>query len=206
VRGRTVARLLAIATFAVTFAVLDGPARDSFAVHMTQHMMLVVVLAPFVVLGWSPAETPGWARRAWFVLLAIAAQTAALVLWHVPAVFDAAQAHAPLHVLEHVTLLATAVAGWWVILSAPFSAAVRFAACAAAAAPMLLLGALLTFAPHPWYASYSGTGRLLSPLVDQQTGGAIMWGPAGVAYVVAAAWLVASAITSDARLLATTRG
>ena len=75
-----------------------------------------------------------------------------------------------------------------------------------AAALALFLGALLTFASHPWYASYESTGHLLAPLVDQQTGGAIMWGPAGLAYVVAAAWLVASAITNDARLLATTRG
>ena len=205
-RGRTVARFLAIAIFAVAFAGLDAPARNSFAVHMTQHMTLVVVLAPLLVLGWAPTRVPRWARGVAFALLAVGAHVAALVLWHVPAVFDAAEAHAPLHVLEHVTLLGTAVLAWWVILASPVGTPVRFAACVASAAPMLLLGALLTFAPHPWYASYSGVGHTLSPLVDQQTGGAIMWGPAGLAYVIAAAWLVASAITNDARLLAATRG
>jgi putative membrane protein len=206
VRGRSVARLLAVAVFAVAFVGLDGPARESFAVHMTQHMTLVVVLAPLLVLSWSPRRLPRWTGTVVFALVVVVLQTAMLVLWHVPVVFDAAAAHTPLHVLEHLTLLGSALLGWWVILAAPFGTPVRFAACAAAAAPMLFLGVLLTFASHPWYTSYESTGHLLAPLVDQQTGGAIMWGPAGLAYVVAAAWLVGSALAHDERLLTTTRG
>jgi putative membrane protein len=203
VRSRSVARVLAIAAFAVAFAALDGAAKSSFAAHMTQHMVLVVVLAPLLVLGWMPAHPPRLIQGLGFALLVVAAQTAALVVWHVPAVFDAAAAHTPLHTLEHLTLLATAVAGWWVIIASPAGTPVRFAACVGAAAPMLLLGALLTFAAHPWYAPYATNAHAL---IDQQTGGAIMWGPAGLAYVVAAAWLVASAITADARLLNARRG
>ena len=193
-RGRAIARILAIVGFAVAFVALDTAARDNFAVHMTQHMTLIVVLAPLIVLGWAPRRLPRWTSGVGFALLAVGAQTLALIAWHVPAVSDANAAHAPLHAVEHLTLFATSVAAWWVILASPAGTGVRFAACAATAAPMLLLGALLTFAPNPWYAG--------ATLVEQQTGGAVMWGPAGLAYVVAAAWIVASAIVADERFAA----
>jgi putative membrane protein len=199
VRRLVVARLLAIAAFAVAFVGLDGLASSSFAWHMTQHMTLVVVLAPLLVLGWAPRRVPRGLGGVWFAIVAVSAQTTAIVLWHFPVPFDAAAAHIPLHVLEHLTLLATAVAAWWVILMSPAGAAVRFVTCAAVAAPMVLLGAFLTLAPSQWYTAAHS-------LTDQQTGGAIMWGPAGIAYVIAAAWIVASAITADERFAATRAG
>jgi len=62
-----------------------------------------------------------------------------------------------------------------------------------------ILGALLTFAPSPWYPAYGqATQRWgLTPLQDQQIGGLIMWVPAGLVYTIAglalfAAWLRAS--------------
>lgn len=58
------------------------------------------------------------------------------------------------------------------------------------------LGALLTFAPSPWYPAYEGATAAwgLTPLEDQQLAGLIMWIPAGLANVVAglaltAAWM-----------------
>lgn len=50
-----------------------------------------------------------------------------------------------------------------------------------------MLGALLTFAPRPWYPLMQ-TGALtwgLLPLEDQQLAGLIMWAPMGVIYLVA---------------------
>ena len=62
-----------------------------------------------------------------------------------------------------------------------------------------LLGALLTFAPTPWYPAYAHTTAAwgLTPLEDQQLGGLVMWIPAGVVYLLAAlalgaGWLHAS--------------
>ena len=54
------------------------------------------------------------------------------------------------------------------------------------------LGALLTFAPSPWYADplqMQASG--LSPLEDQQLGGLVMWVPGALAYIVVALWIVA---------------
>src|SRR2546423_4580136 len=166
--------------------------------HMAQHLLLMVVVAPLAVVAWRLPRVPSWARGGAFATVAVAAQTLALVVWHVPGAFEAAQTHAPLHVLEHASLLVTAAAAWWVILSGNIaSVGVRFATCLSSAAPMMLLGALMTLAPDPWYSSYATAHSSLSPLADQQTAGALMWGPAGIAYVIAAAWLVAAGIRDD---------
>jgi putative membrane protein len=200
VRLRTAARLLAIGTFAVVFAGFDTASSRSFALHMTQHTLLMVVLAPLIVLGWAPQPAPSWMRGRSFAAGAVVAQIAALVLWHIPAVFDGAAAHVPLHAVEHLTLIAAAIATWWVILASPVAPPTRFAVCAVVAASMLLLGIALTFAPTPWYAVDAAN------LSDQQLGGALMWGPGGLAYVVAAGWLIGRAIVDDERLVLSRRG
>jgi mono/diheme cytochrome c family protein len=59
-----------------------------------------------------------------------------------------------------------------------------------------ILGALLTFAPVPWYPVYATTTWAwgLAAIEDQQLGGLVMWIPAGIVYTAAglgfvAAWL-----------------
>ena len=49
------------------------------------------------------------------------------------------------------------------------------------------LGALLTFAPFPWYPAYATTAASwgFTPLEDQQLGGLLMWVPGGVLYLIA---------------------
>jgi putative membrane protein len=52
---------------------------------------------------------------------------------------------------------------------------------------MAFLGAIVTFAGRPLYAPHALTTVAwgLTPLQDQQLGGAIMWVPAGVLFVAA---------------------
>ena len=47
------------------------------------------------------------------------------------------------------------------------------------------LGALLTFAPSPWYVTEGARAFGLSALEDQQLGGLIMWVPGSMAYLIA---------------------
>jgi putative membrane protein len=56
-----------------------------------------------------------------------------------------------------------------------------------------LPGALLVLAKYPLYAlqSVGAAAWELTPLQDQQLAGVIMWVPAGLAYVLAIAWLIA---------------
>ena len=51
--------------------------------------------------------------------------------------------------------------------------------------PNVILGAVLVFAPHAFYGVYAGALRLgnISPLTDQQIGGAIMWVPGNMVYL-----------------------
>jgi cytochrome c oxidase assembly factor CtaG len=101
------------------------------------------------------------------------------MLWHVPALYEAAlEQHALLH-LEHLTYLVTGLLLWWPVLqSQPWSlssgakAAYLFAAFVFASP----LGLLLALLPSPVYDFYAEAPRLreLSPLADQQIAGITM--------------------------------
>ncbi len=56
---------------------------------------------------------------------------------------------------------------------------------------LLALGAILTFAARPLYATHATGTRLwgLTPLADQQLAGAVMWVPAGAVYLATIAVL-----------------
>ena len=182
----------------------------SFAAHMLQHELLMLVVAPLLALG-RPLATWAWAlpeaartpvgrwfaaprwRRPWDALTSPAGATVAqlvlLAAWHVPRLFDAAATNPWLHALQHVSLLIPALAFAWVlverrrrdqigiVLSALFVTMVATGA----------LGALLTFAGQPLYASYASNPNALA---DQQLGGLIMWVPGGTVYLVAALFVL----------------
>ncbi|HYL52312.1 MAG TPA: cytochrome c oxidase assembly protein [Acidimicrobiia bacterium] len=199
-RGQRLAGAAAVVMFALAIVGMEPWSDRVLSAHMVQHLLLMVVVAPLAVVAWPVRRAPAWARGSAFAASVVAIQTIALLVWHLPGPYDAAEAHAPLHVLEHASLLLTAAAAWWVILTwREASIGVRFATCVGSAAPMMLLGVLMTFARAPWYPSYANAHGSLSPLADQQTAGALMWGPAGIAYVIAAAWLVASVVRDDER-------
>jgi putative membrane protein len=193
---------------------LDAFAGRSFAVHMVQHELLMVVAAPLFVLA-RPLEAWGWAlpaavtrllngvarvprvRDGWrWISGPIAAwcvHALALWLWHLPVLFRAALASEPLHVLQHVCFFASALAFW----RAVFGGGARRPdgmSLACLVTTMLhtgALGALLTFAPVPWYAN--ATQHVLvgfTALEDQQLGGLVMWVPGSLAYLIAALAIV----------------
>jgi putative membrane protein len=195
---------------------LDALAAGRFAAHMVQHMVLVMVAAPLLVLG-APglplllALPPGWRRRlsrlgghaaaggAWRLLtrppVAWGVHVGALWLWHLPGPYQAALASEPVHAAEHASFLASATLFWWVGLSpgrrgrlAPgFAALYLFAAALQGSA----LGALLVLAPAPLYPLQAAASAPLgvAPLADQQLAGLVMWVPADLVYLGSAAAL-----------------
>ena len=193
---------------------IDGVATALFAVHMIQHMLLVVVAAPLLVLGdvgtamlWAlgidarrarghvVARATRAAARSGIVLrrplVAFTLHVAALWLWHVPALYDAALRHESVHVAEHVSFLLTALLFWYPIADAHprrrFGVGVATLYLFAAGLQCTLLGALITMARHPWYFGHYATTAAwgLTPLEDQQLAGLVMWIPAGLVYLVA---------------------
>lgn len=204
------------AVAAALLSPLDAAGDALFAAHMVQHLVLIVVAAPLLVLGAPllPAlwAFPAGARRTmgrWWkrsrALRAVAhaagepmvvwgAHVAALWLWHLPLPYQAALESDVVHALEHASFLGTAVLFWWVVLHPVgrrrlgWGAAVLYVT--AAGMQSAALGAILAFARTPWYPVQETAALAwgLTPLEDQQLAGMIMWIPAGVAYLVAAGW------------------
>jgi putative membrane protein len=203
-----------LAGLTVAALVLDGPADtiadQLFWAHMLQHLALITIVAPLVVLG-EPLRAfeevlpmrvrraagrlegelwarDGAARRTAMAGLAIS--TLALVAWHTPWAFQAALANNTLHALEHLTLLATALFFWWPILTPGLRQriGIGFAIVEVliATTVMTVLGALLTFSPTVWYPAYSAAERAhnIGALADQQLAGLLMWIPSGMLYLV----------------------
>lgn len=208
-----------VAGLLVAVAVLLPPA-DALAdrllsAHMAQHLALILVAAPLLVLG-RPGlpmllALPGgsrrrvlrwgrlrWARTAWRTLtvpvVAWLVHVSVLWAWHAPGPYQAALANDGVHALEHATFLGTAILFWHVALAPePHRRIGRGADVAYVLAGWVqsgALGALFTFASTPLYPAYVRTaGGLASALRDQQVAGVVMWIPAGVAYLVASAAL-----------------
>jgi cytochrome c oxidase assembly factor CtaG len=204
---------LAIAALLVALvSPLDALAGSLFSAHMVQHLLLVMVAAPLLVLGdpmtamlWALAPRARrvvglwWRRRrglraAWRAIAspggAWVLHVIALWMWHVPSLYDGAVADGAVHVLEHMTFLVTALLFWWV----PFKAHGRRIGAGTALIYLFgavlqgtILGALLALARHPLYAAHFGTTRAwgLTPLEDQQLAGLLMWVPAGLVYLAA---------------------
>jgi putative membrane protein len=193
---------------------LDALAEALFAAHMVQHLVLLLVAAPLLVLG-APLVPALWAlrrarrlalgrwwrgarsvRAAWRALsqpgLVWALYAATLWLWHLPALYQAALASAPTHALEHATLLGSALLFWWTALHAGrpgrLGRGLDVLYVFTAGLQSGLLGILLTFARTPWYPAYAPGEAAwgLTPLEDQQLAGLLMWVPGGVVHLLAA--------------------
>ncbi len=184
--------------------------RYLFSVHMAQHLLLVLIVPPLLLLGlppWLAARLLSWApagaaeRVLGQPALAWALGVGTLWLWHAPALYNAALAAENVHVAQHLTFLVAATVFWWPVLAPPGSR--RLAALPAmlylftAGAANSVLGILLTFAPPGLYPLYLnppdplGLLPLLrggwgwSPTADQQAGGLLMWVAGGPIYLAA---------------------
>jgi putative membrane protein len=155
--------------------------------HMVQHELLMVVAAPLLVLG-RPLEAWRWVLPLRLPKLlgdpafAWGLHALGIWLWHVPFLFEAAVRDPWLHLLQHTSFFLPAAIFWWTVLA---PGARQLAAVAALFTTMLhtgALGALMTFSSASWYAGYA--------LEDQQLAGLVMWVPAGIAYPLAALFLV----------------
>ncbi|HEV7992745.1 MAG TPA: cytochrome c oxidase assembly protein [Gemmatimonadaceae bacterium] len=192
---------------------IDALGSALFAAHMTQHMLLVVVAAPLLVLG-DPGTASLWTlpigarrrvglwwRRArllpaiWralrWPLVAWTLHVGALWLWHLPSLYDAALRDEGVHIAEHASFFLTALLFWYPLADPHpgrrFGVGVATLYLFAAGLQCTMLGALMSFARRPWYVAHYGTTQPwgLSPLEDQQLAGLIMWIPAGLVYLIA---------------------
>jgi putative membrane protein len=198
---------------------LDAVSGELFAVHMTQHLLLILIAAPLLVsgaplfvaiwvlppslrrrvAGWMHPEGP-W-RQSWDLvsqpLLVWSAFFATLWLWHIPGLYEAALQSQLVHDVQHLAFLGAAGLTWWIVLN-PMG---RLRLSRGAGVMYLFttslhagaLGVLITFSPRAWYGYYESTTQAwgLTLLQDQQLAGIIMWMPAAAVYIALAAMIFA---------------
>ncbi|HEY0995085.1 MAG TPA: cytochrome c oxidase assembly protein [Gemmatimonadaceae bacterium] len=189
---------------------LDQLGDTLFSAHMVQHLVLIGVAAPLLALAEPLAPMlralPRGGRRAAARMgrrgeplrrllrllvtpgVALLAHLAALWAWHLPGPYESALRHQGVHAAEHLSFMVTALAFWWAVLRPLRGAGGEAAAVALAFVAIVqcgVLGALITFASHPWYAAHGPGARAwgLTLLEDQQLAGLLMWVPAGIPYL-----------------------
>jgi len=165
--------------------------------HMVQHLLIMLVAAPLILLGARPV-TMLWRPHAAFCWL-VGAIT--VIAWHVPGVFELALRSHGWHVLEQTTFLAAGSLFWWPVIQ-PASCIVTWSVplyLFFATLPCDALSAFLTFCGHVVYRPYMyGGGHFgLSPLEDQALAGALMWVSVTFAYLVPALFVTAKLLSGD---------
>lgn len=191
---------------------LDALGAWSLAAHMGQHMLLLALAPPLLLLGrplavWAqalPGPWPGRLHRAGApavrhlhlrLALATAAHCAVMLAWHLPAATAAALAHEGLHWAMHGSFLLAGLWYWSVLLHGvrdrQAGIGPGLVSIVAVMMAMGLLGALLVFAPRPLYPVYVERAPMLGldALADQQLAGLVMWIPSALPYLAGGLWL-----------------
>ena len=176
----------------------------SLTVHMIQHILLMLVVPPLVLLGapslpllhglsqgfvrttlgpflrWPGVQSLGKSLTHPLVCWILAC--VALLAWHVPSAFELALRSDAWHELEHFCFLSTSILFWWPVVQ-PFPSESRWPRWTI---PLYLffgtfpggaLGAFLVFCDRVLYPSYIEAPSLfgITPLADQIFAGSLMW-------------------------------
>jgi putative membrane protein len=204
---------------------MDAAAAGAFSMHMAQHEMLMLLGAPLLIVG-RPIVAALWAvpepaRRAvgralqgrrwltvWHALtmpfVAWLLHGAAVWVWHLPALYEAAVEHEGIHAIQHVTFVATAVLFWWGLVYGRYGRLAYGASALFLFTTMMhtgVLGALFALSTEPYYAIYAARAAAagVDPVVDQQLAGLYMWIPAGVVLTVCGLLLLLAWISEAER-------
>jgi putative membrane protein len=177
--------------------------------HMVQHILIVAVIPPLLIMG-RPLMTVRQGLRAssraarpsgigmglsWLAQPTLAASLYAAAIWlsHMPAVYEAALRDPTIHLLLLIFQLSTGLLFWQIMVCAatPGRRDGRVGGALLMAVSTFmhtgLLGALLTFSSQPWYPIYDLRPQAwgFTPLEDQQLAGLIMWVPMSAIYLAA---------------------
>ena len=182
--------------------------------HMVQHLLLMTFAPPLIWLG-APilpllyglprqfvrgVVEPAIEREQAQQLGNLLAQpvfcwlsaAAALVAWHVPALFRLGMQSQAWHLIEHASFFVTGLLFWWPVVQ-PWPSVSRWPRWSMvlylflATLPCDVLSGLLVFSDRVAYPVYLCTPRQsgLSVLEDQQCAGALMWTCVTVVFLVA---------------------
>jgi len=203
--------------------------------HMLQHMLLMMVAPPLILLG-APLipivrglPAVGARKRVgsflgwpWIQRIGHAfanpvsgavAMGLAMFVWHTPSLYELALRSDSWHEVEHATFFLASLIFWWPVVL-PWPSRGQWPRWAMV--PYLLvadlqntaLAAILTFSDRVLYPSYSDAPRLLglSALQDQVAAGAFMWVAGSVAFIVPAVGVAVQCLSTKPATVLQPRG
>jgi cytochrome c oxidase assembly factor CtaG len=184
--------------------------------HMIQHLLLISVAPPLLLLAQpvlplmrglprrvfkdalgpflSSRELKFAGRAIVHPVFTWTAFSTALVVWHLPKLYDLALQSPPWHEAEHACFFWTAMLFWWPVIGVwpgepvwPRWAMIPYLVFASIV--NMGLSAALSFSDHVIYTTYRLVPRLwgISALNDQAAAGGIMWVPGSITMLIPAA-------------------
>ena len=213
--------------FALWFALaspLDTFSTFVLTAHMLQHMMLMMVAPPLLLLGepmipivrglprfaarefagpllnWSVAQRVGLVlTHPVFTLLLMGT---VMFAWHVPGPYELAVRSSGWHQVEHACFFFASILFWWPVVQ-PWPSHARWPRWATV--PYLViadlqntvLSAVLVFSDRVLYPSYAAGPNLFGfpHLEDQAAAGAIMWVVGSLAFLIPAALIAVQCLS-----------
>jgi putative membrane protein len=197
---------------------------DLLTAHMVQHLLLMTLAPPLILLGaplkllpqrpvqklvkriarplrWTPMRQLGRMLNpavGWF------AAAGALVVWHIPAMFMLGLRSQTWHGIEQASFLLTGLLFWWPVVEPsrnnvkwPESSILLYLFLATL--PCDILSGFLVFCDRVVYPVFLSSPHSfgLSALEDQQCAGALMWTCVTVVYLIAGGVFTARLLSSD---------
>jgi cytochrome c oxidase assembly factor CtaG len=193
---------------------IDAYADELLWVHMLQHIILLTVAPPLILLG-RPWPTmwralPLHARTALARVVANARLTAPLralamplaawilfnatiVVWHIPAAYDLTERNGVVHACEHAMFFFFGLLFWARVIDVgPLRPHLQWPARIAYIVGAMTVGWILAIifvvAPGPIYQHYADLPTRpggISALTDQQLAGGMMWVGGSIAFTIA---------------------
>jgi len=184
---------------------------DLLTVHMVQHLLLMTLAPPLILLGapwkllpqssvdpiaqalhWAPMRQLG--RMLLHPAVGWIGATATLVVWHIPSVFTLGLRSQVWHGVEQASFLVTGLLFWLPVVE-PSRNALKWPESSIllylflATLPCDILSGFLVFCDRVVYPVYLSSPRRfgLTALEDQQCAGALMWTCVTVVYLIAGA-------------------
>jgi cytochrome c oxidase assembly factor CtaG len=188
---------------------------DSLTVHMVQHLLLIAMAPPLILMSapalpllqgfprWithsliAPSLRWSWGKRlghfATNPAIGWLANAVVLIVWHIPAVFDLALHSRTWHEFEHVSFFGAGLLFWWPVVQ-PWPSVARWPRWSiplylfCATIPCDVLSGFLAFCDRVVYSSYLRAPQILSfsPLHDQECAAAMMWTCTTIIFLVPA--------------------
>jgi cytochrome c oxidase assembly factor CtaG len=212
--------------FALVASPLAGLDHRWLTAHMVQHLELMTLAAPLILLGepalmflnslpehfdvaaLSPFQRSAPIHRIWLMLTNPAfcwlAGTVCVIVWHVPSAFDLCLQFKVWHDFEQASFFAAGLLFWWPVVQ-PWPSTARWHRWFVplylflATIPCDALSAFLTFCGRVVYPTYASSPQFLNNLAlrDQELAGATMWVWVTFAYLIPAV-VIAMQILSPA--------